>query len=123
MHKLYHPRRGDPRRPVVVAPISDAIERYGEKTEIEIAQHHWPMWGNERIVLPEEAARPLQVHSRPERAAAQSWPDADGNLRATEVAAGARERRASRGYYGTLSYNAKAVYQFISAGTTPTRRP
>ena len=35
--------------------ISDAIERYGDKTEIEIAQHHWPMWGKERIVSRKES--------------------------------------------------------------------
>ena len=44
------PRRGGARRRLWSRYINDAIERYGDKTEIVIAQHHWPMWGKARIV-------------------------------------------------------------------------
>lgn len=29
--------------------LDEAIQRYGDKTEILFAQHHWPKWGKERI--------------------------------------------------------------------------
>ena len=67
MHNLYTLRGAEIRDGRLWSRyISEAIERYGDQTDVVIAQHHWPMWGNERVVdLPEEAARPLQVHPRP----------------------------------------------------------
>jgi alkyl sulfatase BDS1-like metallo-beta-lactamase superfamily hydrolase len=93
--------------------ISDAIERYGEKTEIEIAQHHWPMWGNERIVSFLKKQRDLYkfIHD-------QSVRLLNHGLTPTEISEQLKlppalaSDWASRGYYGTLSHNAKAVYQF-----------
>lgn len=29
--------------------LDEAIQRYGDKTEVLFAQHHWPRWGKERI--------------------------------------------------------------------------
>ena len=94
--------------------IDEAIERYGDRTDAVIAQHHWPMWGNRaHRRVPEEAARPLQVHPRPDRAAAQSRPDADRDRgESCKLPASLAGEWSARGYYGTLSHNAKAVYQF-----------
>ena len=51
MHNLYTLRGAEIRDGRLWSRyISDAIERYGDKTDVVIAQHHWPMWGNERIV-------------------------------------------------------------------------
>ena len=79
MHNLYTIRGAEIRDGRLWSRyIADAIERYGDKTDAVIAQHHWPMWGNDaHRRVPEEAARSLQVHPRPERAAAQPRPDLD----------------------------------------------
>jgi alkyl sulfatase BDS1-like metallo-beta-lactamase superfamily hydrolase len=114
MHKLYTIRGAEIRDGRLWSRyISDAIERYGEKTEIEIAQHHWPMWGNERIVSFLKKQRDLYkfIHD-------QSVRLLNHGLTPTEISEQLKlppalaSDWASRGYYGTLSHNAKAVYQF-----------
>jgi alkyl sulfatase BDS1-like metallo-beta-lactamase superfamily hydrolase len=93
--------------------LNEAIERYGDKTEIVIAQHHWPMWGNERIVAFLKKQRDLYkfIHDQTVRLL-------NHGLTPTEIAeklklpASLASEWSARGYYGTLSHNAKAVYQF-----------
>jgi alkyl sulfatase BDS1-like metallo-beta-lactamase superfamily hydrolase len=78
-----------------------------------IAQHHWPMWGNARIVSFLRKQRDLYkfIHD-------QSVRLLNHGLTPTEIAerlklpASLASDWAARGYYGTLSHNAKAVYQF-----------
>jgi alkyl sulfatase BDS1-like metallo-beta-lactamase superfamily hydrolase len=114
MHNLYTIRGAEIRDGRLWSRyISDAIERYGDKTEIEIAQHHWPMWGNERIVSFLKKQRDLYkfIHD-------QSVRLLNHGLTPTEISEQLKlppalaSDWASRGYYGTLSHNAKAVYQF-----------
>ena len=114
MHNLYTIRGAEIRDGRVWSRyISDAIERYGDKTEIEIAQHHWPMWGKERIVSFLKKQRDLYkfIHD-------QSVRLLNHGLTPTEISEQLKlppalaSDWASRGYYGTLSHNAKAVYQF-----------
>src|SRR5262245_1171492 len=114
MHNLYTIRGAEIRDGRMWSRyISDAIERYGDKTEIVIAQHHWPMWGNARIVSFLRKQRDLYkfIHD-------QSVRLLNHGLTSTEIAerlklpASLASDWAARGYYGTLSHNAKAVYQF-----------
>ena len=39
--------------------IGDALERFGPEAEVLIAQHHWPVWGNDRVVARLEQQRDL----------------------------------------------------------------
>ena len=114
MHNLYTIRGAEIRDGRLWSRyISDAIERYGDKTEIEIAQHHWPIWGKERIVSFLKKQRDLYkfIHD-------QSVRLLNHGLTPTEISEQLKlppalaSDWASRGYYGTLSHNAKAVYQF-----------
>jgi alkyl sulfatase BDS1-like metallo-beta-lactamase superfamily hydrolase len=93
--------------------LNEAIDRYAERTEIVVAQHHWPIWGQQRIVGFLKRQRDLYkfIHDQTVRLF-------NHGLTSTEIA----ERLklppqlagdwAVRDYYGTLSHNAKAVYQF-----------
>jgi len=80
---------------------------------VVIAQHHWPMWDNARIVSFLKKQRDLYkfIHDQTVRLL-------NHGLTPTEIAEQLKlppslsNDWASRGYYGTLSHNAKAVYQF-----------
>jgi len=114
MHNLYTLRGAEIRDGRLWSRyIADAIERYGDKTDAVIAQHHWPMWGNEHIVAFLRKQRDLYkfIHD-------QSVRLLNHGLTPTEIAeklqlpASLAGEWSARGYYGTLSHNAKAVYQF-----------
>ena len=114
MHNLYTLRGAEIRDGRLWARyIDEAIERYGDKTDAVIAQHHWPMWGNQRIVAFLKKQRDLYkfMHDQTVRLL-------NHGLTPTEIAeklklpASLAGEWSTRGYYGTLSHNAKAVYQF-----------
>lgn len=114
MHNLYTIRGAEIRDGRLWSRyISEAIERYGERTDAVIAQHHWPMWGNARVVAFLKKQRDLYkfIHDQSVRLLNQG-------LTSTEIAeqlklpASLANEWSARGYYGTLSHNAKAVYQF-----------
>ncbi|WP_316174388.1 MULTISPECIES: alkyl/aryl-sulfatase [unclassified Bradyrhizobium] len=114
MHNLYTLRGAEIRDGRMWSRyIDDAIARYGDRTDIVIAQHHWPMWGNERIVAFLKRHRDLYkfIHDQTVRLL-------NHGLTSTEIAeklklpASLAGDWSARGYYGTLSHNAKAVYQF-----------
>jgi alkyl sulfatase BDS1-like metallo-beta-lactamase superfamily hydrolase len=114
MHNLYTIRGAEIRDGRLWSRyIGEAIERYGDKTDAVIAQHHWPIWGNARIVAFLKKQRDLYkfIHD-------QSVRLLNHGLTSTEIAEQLKLPQslandwASRGYYGTLSHNAKAVYQF-----------
>ena len=114
MHNLYTLRGAEIRDGRLWSRyIGDAITRYGDKTDVVIAQHHWPMWGGERIVAFLSKQRDLYkfIHDQTVRLL-------NHGLTSTEIAEQLKlppslaNDWAARGYYGTLSHNAKAVYQF-----------
>jgi alkyl sulfatase BDS1-like metallo-beta-lactamase superfamily hydrolase len=114
MHNLYTIRGAEIRDGRLWSRyIADALERYGERTDAVIAQHHWPIWGDQRITAFLKKQRDLYkfIHD-------QSVRLLNHGLTSTEIAEALKlppslaADWASRGYYGTLSHNAKAVYQF-----------
>jgi alkyl sulfatase BDS1-like metallo-beta-lactamase superfamily hydrolase len=114
MHNLYSLRGAEIRDGRLWSRyIGDAIARYGDKTDMVIAQHHWPMWGNDRIVAYLKKQRDLYqfIHDQAVRLLNQGLTPTEIAEKLRLPASLAREWSA-RGYYGTLSHNAKAVYQF-----------
>jgi alkyl sulfatase BDS1-like metallo-beta-lactamase superfamily hydrolase len=114
MHNLYTLRGAEIRDGRLWSRyIDEAIIRYGDRTDAVIAQHHWPMWGNDRIVAFLKKQRDLYkfIHDQTVRLL-------NHGLTPTEIAeklqlpASLASEWSARGYYGTLSHNAKAVYQF-----------
>ena len=92
--------------------LAAAIELFGASSDVLIGQHHWPTWGRENIVAFLAKQRDLYKHVHD-----QALRLMNKGYRAAEIAEVlelppdlAREWP-MRGYYGTLSHNAKAVYQ------------
>jgi alkyl sulfatase BDS1-like metallo-beta-lactamase superfamily hydrolase len=92
--------------------IDEAIELFGE-AEVVFASHHWPIWGRERIVdyLKKQRDTYKYIHDQTLRLAnaGHTPQEIAEELELPESLAGAF---ASRGYYGTVRHNAKAVYQW-----------
>lgn len=114
MHNLYTLRGAEIRDGRLWSRyISEALDRYGTRTDVVIAQHHWPVWGTARIASLLEKQRDLYKFMHD-----QSVRLLNHGLTPTEIAeqlklpASLANEWSARGYYGTLSHNAKAVYQF-----------
>lgn len=92
--------------------LGESLERYGRGAEVVFAQHNWPTWGNARIVDYLEAQRDLYkfLHDQTVRLM-------NHGLNAAEIAEqirlpdALRAKWHTRGYYGTISHNVKAIYQ------------
>ena len=92
--------------------LNEARDRFASKADVVFAQHHWPVWGNARLLdyLAKQRDAYKYLHDQTLRLMSHG-------LKAPEIA----ERLALpkslerewhvRGYYGTFSHNAKAVYQ------------
>lgn len=92
--------------------LSDALEQFGETTEILIAQHHWPTWGNARVTDLLRKQRDLYkfLHDQTLRMMNQGYTPNEIAEELKLPASLANEWYA-RDYYGTVSHNAKAIYQ------------
>ncbi|HWE53229.1 MAG TPA: alkyl sulfatase dimerization domain-containing protein [Bryobacteraceae bacterium] len=92
--------------------ISEALERFGPDAQVLIAQHHWPVWDNARVVKRLQVQRDLYkyVHDQTVRLMNQGYGPAD-IAEALTMPPGLENEWSARGYYGTLSHDAKAVYQ------------
>jgi alkyl sulfatase BDS1-like metallo-beta-lactamase superfamily hydrolase len=92
--------------------LNAALEQFGADAQVIIAQHTWPVWGNERVRARLTNQRDLYkyVHDQTIRMMNQG-------LGPTEIAEaltmppGLENDWSARGYYGTISHNSKAVYQ------------
>ncbi len=92
--------------------LAKAVELFGDRTEILIGQHHWPTWGRDRIhrFLAQQRDLYKFIHDQTVRLM-------NHGLKPTEIAEALdlppelQREWSVRGYYGTVSHNAKAVYQ------------
>lgn len=93
--------------------IDEAIDMWGGEAEVLAGQHHWPVWGNDRVVTMLRQQRDFYkyVHDQTLRLA-------NHGLKPAEIAETIRLPESLerlwhiRGYYGSLRHNAKAIYQF-----------
>jgi alkyl sulfatase BDS1-like metallo-beta-lactamase superfamily hydrolase len=92
--------------------ISDAMTLFGEQTEILIGQHHWPTWGRREVLAFLEKQRDLYkfIHDQTVRLMNHGLNSVE-IAEALDLPPGLDREWSVRGYYGTVSHNAKAVYQ------------
>jgi alkyl sulfatase BDS1-like metallo-beta-lactamase superfamily hydrolase len=92
--------------------LNNALEQFGPDAQVMIAQHHWPVWGNERVQERLASHRDLYkyVHDQTVRMMNQG----KGPAEIAEVLTmppGLENDWSARGYYGTIAHDSKAVYQ------------
>jgi len=91
--------------------IDEAIGLFGD-AEVYLASHHWPVWGNERILdyLKVQRDTYKYIHDQTVRMF-------NAGLTAGEIAeqielpVSLQKTFSNRGYYGTVRHNSRAVYQ------------
>jgi len=113
MHNLYTIRGAEVRDGNAWSRyISEAMEEFGDQTEVLIAQHHWPTWGQEKVKTFLGHQRDLYkfIHDQSVRLINHGYKP-DEIAQTLQLPASLAQDWAVRGYYGTLSHNSKAVYQ------------
>ncbi len=91
--------------------IDEALQMFGSDTTIMFASHHWPRWGQENVAEFLAKQRDLYrwIHD-------QTMRQANHGFTGTEIAEMLElpqsflDESHTRGYYGTLVHNVKAVY-------------
>ena len=113
MHNLYTIRGAEVRDGNAWSRhIGQALDAFADSTDVLIAQHHWPTFGtaNVRSFMTRQRDLYKFINDQSLRLINQGYkPD---EIAATlQLPDSLSQDWALRGYYGTLSHNAKAVYQ------------
>ena len=112
MHNLYTLRGAKVRDALKWSSyIDEIIDLFGE-AEVYFGSHHWPIWGNPRILAFLEKQRDTYkfIHDQTLRLALAGYTPRE-IAEQIELPEALRTSFSNRGYYGTLKHNAKAVYQ------------
>jgi alkyl sulfatase BDS1-like metallo-beta-lactamase superfamily hydrolase len=113
LHNIYTPRGAQVRDAKSWSGyINEARDLFGRDAEVMFASHHWPRWGGAEIDVFLRKQRDLYkfIHD-------QTLRMANHGMNAPEIAEVLRLPPTltlewyTRGFYGTVSHNAKAVYQ------------
>src|SRR5436190_15830338 len=92
--------------------LGEALQMWGGKAEVMCGQHHWPVWGRERIDTMIRQQRDLYKFAHDQTIRLMNH-----GLTATEIAetiklpASLEGAWHGRGYYGHIRHNVKAIYQ------------
>jgi alkyl sulfatase BDS1-like metallo-beta-lactamase superfamily hydrolase len=92
--------------------LGEALQLWGGKAEAMCGQHHWPVWGAERVDTMIRQQRDLYKFAHD-----QTLRLLNHGLTATEIAETIRLPKSldgawhARGYYGHIRHNVKAIYQ------------
>lgn len=112
LHNTYSLRGAKIRQPLPWSKyINEALNLWGDKAEIILAQHHWPTWGNENVQKLLRSQRDLYRYIND-----QTLRMANQGLTRDEIAANFKlppslaNTWANRGYYGSVSHDVKATY-------------
>lgn len=114
MHNLLTPRGAEVRDAHAWSRyLDDSLLRYGDRSDVMFTQHSWPTWGGEQIrtLLADQRDMYGWMHDRALHLINQG-------LRPMEIAETMRSlpgtlagKWYTRSYYGSLSFNVRAVYQ------------
>jgi alkyl sulfatase BDS1-like metallo-beta-lactamase superfamily hydrolase len=92
--------------------LNEAFDRFGHRVDVVFAQHHWPVWGNAHVLdyLGKQRDVYKYLHDQTVRLMNHGYKAAEIAERLTLPKSLASTWH-TRGYYGTVSHNVKAIYQ------------
>ena len=93
--------------------INDAIHLFGEDAEVVFSSHHWPTWGHDEIMTYLKGQRDLYryIHDEALRLANHGYSYVE-IAEMIEIPKGIAGSFANRGYYGSVSHDAKSVFVY-----------
>ena len=113
LHNLYTPRGAEVRNGLKWAKyIDQSLQLFGAEVEISFGGHHWPVWGKAAIQELWTKQRDVYkfIHDQTLYLANNGYTMLE-IAEMIELPKSLSSYFANRGYYGTLSHNAKAQYQ------------
>jgi linear primary-alkylsulfatase len=112
LHNLYTLRGAKVRDALRWSGYIDEATRLFGNAEVVFASHHWPVWGNARVLTYLKTQRDTYryLHDQTLRLA-NAGETPQEIAEELELPASLRTVFSSRDYYGTVRHNAKAVYQ------------
>ena len=92
--------------------LTEAIDRFGDRTDVVFASHHWPTWDHDRVVEYLALQRDLYtyLHDQTLRMLNQGMVGAE-IAEVMRMPPALEQAWHTRGYYGSVSHNVKAIYQ------------
>jgi len=92
--------------------LQETIDMWGDDVEVKFQSHHWPMWGQKDIVQYFKKQRDMYkyTHDQTVRLMNQGYIGSEIS-EMIEFPDEIGKSWSSRGYYGTLRHNSRAVYQ------------
>lgn len=113
LHNLYTLRGAQVRDALLWSRyLNEAIDLIPDGTEVLFGGHHWPRWGYENILeyLTKQGDAYRYIHDQTLRLANHGY-TMDEISEQLELPPELANAWYNRGYYGTVSHNARAVYQ------------
>jgi alkyl sulfatase BDS1-like metallo-beta-lactamase superfamily hydrolase len=92
--------------------LNETINLYGPQVDVKFQAHHWPQWGNEKIVDYWEKQRDLYkyIHDQSVNLLNKGYTGIEiSNL--VKLPPELDKQFYNRGYYGSVRHNTRAVYQ------------
>ncbi|MFK8046995.1 MAG: alkyl/aryl-sulfatase [Halioglobus sp.] len=112
MHNIYTLRGAKVRDALKWSNYIDEALNLFPEAEVYFGSHHWPMWDKSRITtfLKEQRDTYKYIHDQTMRLAAHGYTPSE-IAQQIQMPESLSKSFSSRGYYGTLRHNARAVYQ------------
>lgn len=93
--------------------LDEALDRYGDRSEVMFAQHQWPIWGHDHIkaFLSNERDEYKFINDQALRLINEGYTKTEiGEM--VKLPPSLAKQWYLRDYYGTVNHNAKAVYDY-----------
>lgn len=93
--------------------LTEAIQMFGEHTDVVFASHHWPRWGKQNILefLANQRDMYGYLNDQALRLIDAGYTGIEIAEQLEQLPPGLGDHWYNRGYYGSMSHNLKAVYQ------------